>query len=59
MTTEAEVTQIIANLRQCVEVSEAKDKYIKRLEMQADRMRAQIAAKDAERKPKHRKWGTK
>jgi hypothetical protein len=38
----AEMAQIVLNLRQCVEASEAKDKYIKELEMQADRMRAEI-----------------
>ena len=34
---EVDVAQIIENLRQCVEASEAKDKYIKQLEIQADR----------------------
>jgi uncharacterized protein YhaN len=43
MTTEAEVAQIIENLRQTVKASDAKDKYIKQLEMQADRMRAELA----------------
>ena len=39
MTTETEVAQIIENLRQMVEANETKDKYIKQLELQIDRIK--------------------